>query len=83
MNINALGLQLVGFGLKPLQGGRADLCLNHGLQHKMPIFSAKTKFRNQLPLTNSPLCSRSKTPASAFVDQTDSPEPIRFGYFPL
>ncbi len=84
MNTNALGLQLLAeFGLKPLQWDLGGFCLNHRLQREMPVYSAQKEFRNRLAPTNSSFCSSRETPASALAGQTDSPEPIGFGYSPL
>jgi len=84
MSTNALGLLLLaGFGLNPSQLDAGDFCLKHRLQQEIAFYSDQKDFRNGLPFTQSPLCGRPETPASALVGQTDSPEPIQFGYFPL
>jgi hypothetical protein len=84
MKMNAFGLVLLaGCGSNLSQGDTGGFCLKHRLQQEIPGYSAQQDFRNRLPFTNRPLCSRPATPASAPAGQTDSPEPIRFGYFPL
>lgn len=84
MNTNALGLLLLaGFGLNPSQWDSGDFWLSHRLQQPMPVYSGPREFRNLLPFTKTLLCSRPETPVNALAGQTDSPEPIAFGYFPL
>ena len=83
MNTNPLGLlRLAGFGLNPSQGDSGDFWLNHGLQQEMPVYSGQQEFPSRLPFTKTALCSRPETPVRALAGQTDSPEPIAFGYFP-
>jgi len=84
MNTNILGLLLLGgFGFNASEWASGDFCLNHWLQQKIAVNPAQNYFPNRLPSTNNLLCSSPEIPASALAGQTDSPEPIQFGYFPL
>ena len=84
MNRNALGLLLLaGFGLKPSQWDSGDFWLKHRLQQQMPVYSGQQEFGKRLLFAKTRLCCRPENPASALSGQTDSPEPVAFGYFPL
>jgi hypothetical protein len=84
MNTNVLGLLRLGeCGFTHDKGTRGDFCLKHPFEQKISVCSTQKGFRSELSLTSSRLCCRSETPASALAGQTDSPEPVRFGYFPL
>lgn len=84
MKRNILGLLLLGrFGFKASQWASGNFCRNHWLRQKNAVNPAQNYFPNRLPSTNNLLCSSLETPASALAGQTDSPEPIQFGYFPL
>jgi hypothetical protein len=83
MNTNAPGLLLLaGFGFNP-SWDSGDFCLKHRPQQEIPVCSAQNDFRNRLVSANGQLYSGPEAPASAVADQTDSPELIAFGYFPL
>jgi hypothetical protein len=84
MNRTALALLLPHeFGSNASERASWDFCLNPQLQEEIGGYRPENRFRPRPTSANELFSSGPDPSASVIAGQTDSPELVQFGYFPL